>query len=70
MHRRTEDTWPISPARNESGRVNSSSLILLLDDRAHHETLVNQCNVSPITGFARHTKLRIKEKATTFIQAQ
>ena len=26
-----------------------------LDDRAHHETFVNQSNVSPITGFVRHT---------------
>ena len=31
-----------------------------MDDRAHHETFVNQCNVSPITGFVRHTKLKQK----------
>ena len=32
--------------------------------------LTIQCNVSPITGFVRHTKLRIKVKVTIFILAQ
>ena len=30
-----------------------------LDDRAHQETLVNQCNILPITGFVRHTILSV-----------
>ena len=40
----------------QADRASKKQLDPSLDDRAHHETFVNQCNVSPITGFVRHTK--------------